>query len=151
MLCPICLFDAVNPVFLTGCRHSACFDCVLRWAAVEELEHGRPLPCCFMCRQTFNDILTLYGDQVQRLNSFNGITLPNGISPLEYAQNGFYHVKSLATAFEYNVTDAVVCFDCGFLHYLQDTIDVYSLKIAHSTQFPNCLTARINSMGLDLI
>jgi hypothetical protein len=104
-----------------------------------------------MCRQVFNDILTLYGDQVQRLNSFNGITIPVGISPLEYAQNGFYHVKPLATAYEYNITNAVVCFDCGFLHFLEDSIDVDSLKITHLTEFPNCPTARVNIMGLDLI
>ena len=105
-----------------------------------------------MCRQTYDpivtyDILTLYGDEVQRLNSFNGVTIPVGISPLEYARNGFYHIKLLATVFEFNITNAVVCFDCGFLHFLEDSIDVYFLKIAHLTKFPDCPIARVNIAG----
>jgi hypothetical protein len=152
MSCPICLSEVVNPVFLNVCRHSGCFDCVLRWAAVEIEEHGRPYPCCFMCRQTYDDILTLYGDEVQRLNSFNGVAISVGISPLEYVRNGFFHMKLMATVFESrNITNAVVCFDCGFLHFLENNIDVDSLKIAHVTKFPNCPTARVNIIGLDII
>ena len=139
-----------------------------------------------MCRQIYDDILTLYGDEGQRLNSFNDITIPVGISPLEYARNGFYHVKRLADeiqrlngfnditipvpisplqytldgfdqvkrlaiAFKYSITNAVVCFYCGFLHVLQDSIDLYSLRIAHLRKYPNCRTASVNIMGLDLI
>jgi len=151
MSCPICFSDIVNPVFVNVCRHSACFDCVLRWSAAQELHHRRPYPQCFMCRKTYDYILTLYGDEVQRLNSFNDITIPVGISPVEYARNGFYHLKRLNTAFEYSIINAVTCFDCGHLHFLQDSTDLYSLKIAHLTQFPNCPTARVNIMGLHLI
>jgi hypothetical protein len=150
MSCPICFSESVNPV-LTRCGHSGCFDCVLRWSAVQEIKHGRPYPSCFMCRQTYNDILTLYGEEVQRLNSFDGIIIPDGISPLEYARNGFYHINRLAAAFEYSIRNAVLCFDCGHLHYLKDSTDLDSLKIAHLTKFPNCRTARSNIMGLDLI
>ena len=150
MSCPICFSEIVNPVFLTLCQHSACFECVLRWSAAEEVHHGRPIPCCFMCRQTYDEILTLYGDAIQRLNSFNGVTIPVGISPREYAGNGFYHIKALATAYEYNITNAVVCFDCGYLHFIEDSSDLDSLKIAHVDNFPNCSTARVNIMGLDL-
>lgn len=103
-----------------------------------------------MCRQTYDVILTLYGDEVQRLISFNGVTIPDGISPLEYVRNGFFHVKLLDTVVTY-ITNAVVCFDCRFLHFLKDNIDVSSLKIAHITKFPNCPTARVNIVGLDLI
>ena len=151
MSCPICFSQVVNPVYVTGCGHSGCFDCVLRWSAVQELQHGRPIPLCFMCRQPFDDILTLFCEEVQRLNSFNGINIPVGISPLEYARNGFYHIKPLATAFEYKITNAVLCVNCGYLHYLQDSTDVDSLKIAHITNSPKCRIARINGMGLDLI
>jgi hypothetical protein len=118
------------------------------------LERGRVYPWCYMCRQPNSYILTLYSEEFQRFNSFNGITIPAGISPLEYAQNGFFHVKPLATAFEYNslmYTNAVECFDCNYLRFIQDSSDVDSLKIAHITKFPNCLTARINIIGLDLI
>jgi hypothetical protein len=152
MSCPICLSEVVNPVFLTKCRHSACFDCVLRWSAVEVKEHGRPYPRCFICRQTYDYTLTLYGDEVQRLNSFNGVTIPVGISPLEYAQNGFFHMKLIATAFEYwNISNAVVCFDCGYLHFPEGSNEISYLKTAHLYNFPNCPTACVNIMGLDLI
>ena len=104
-----------------------------------------------MCRQTYNDFVTLYGDEVQRLNSFNGVTIPVGISPLEYAQNGFFHMKLMSTIFQYrNTANTVVCFNCGYLHIPGD-IDVDSLKIAHLYNFPNCPTATVNIMGLDLI
>src|SRR5256885_2811657 len=115
MSCPICLSELVNPVFLTGCRHSGCFHCVLRWTAVELIEHGRTYPCCFMCRQTYDFMETLYGDEFQRMNSFNDIAIPAGISPLEYAQNGFFHVKAWATAFQYDDVNAIVCIHCGFV------------------------------------
>jgi hypothetical protein len=154
MSCPICFSEIVNPVFLSKCRHSGCFDCVLRWTAVELLERGRTVweyPRCFMCRQTYDVILTLYCDEVQRFKSFNGVTIRDGISPHEYAQNGFFHIKLLGTVLEWTTSNAVVCFDCGFLHFLQDSIDVNSLKTTHLAKFPNCPTARVNITGLDLI